>query len=268
MRKVLNRMLWVLFTGLVGLLPVTAMADAPKIGIVIMHGKGGSPDRHVDGLARELKKKGYEVANIEMPWSGRREYDVDTDAADAEIDKAIASLRAAGAQKVFVSGHSQGGAFAVHYGATHPVDGVIAIAPGGSVGGRVFKEKLGKSVGKARKMVEQGKGDKKVNLEDYEGSKGIFSVRTTPAIYLSWFSPDGAMNTKKSVKRMGADTPVLWLVAKNDYKGLRKVNIPLFDEFPGNPHNKMMEPDSDHIGAPYASRDIIVEWTTAVASAK
>ena len=268
MRRACNGLLLGLVGSLAGMLPVATVAEVPKMGIVIMHGKGGSPDRHVDNLARQLKDKGYEVANLEMPWSGRREYDVDTDAADAEVDKAIADMRAKGAQKIFVSGHSQGGAYATHYGATHEVDGVIAIAPGGNVANKLFKEKLGKSVGKARKMVEAGKGDKKVNLDDFEGSKGTYSVRTTPRVYLTWFSPDGAMNMRKSVRRMSPNTPVLWLVAKNDYAGLRKLNIPLFDEFPSNPNTKMMEPDSDHIGAPSASIDLIADWTAVVATAK
>ena len=64
------------------------------MSIVVMHGKGGSPDRFVNGLAAELANRGYIVANLEMPWSGDRNYDADTDAADAQIDKAIAEFNA------------------------------------------------------------------------------------------------------------------------------------------------------------------------------
>ena len=56
--------------------------NAPTIGIVIMHGKGGRPERFVSVLAEGLERKGWLVANIEMPWSGRREYDVDTAGAE------------------------------------------------------------------------------------------------------------------------------------------------------------------------------------------
>ena len=38
-------------------------------------------------------------------------------------------MRAKGATRLFVAGHSQGGLFAVHYAGQHKVDGVIAIAP-------------------------------------------------------------------------------------------------------------------------------------------
>lgn len=59
----------------------------PKIGIVIMHGKGGSPSKHVSDLASNLEGKGYLVANIEMPWSGNRNYDVSVSDAENEVEK-------------------------------------------------------------------------------------------------------------------------------------------------------------------------------------
>ena len=117
----------------------TAQAPSPAIGVVIMHGKGGSPTGYVSGLAAALEQKGYVVANLEMPWSAKREYDADVDAADREVDAALASLRAKGAGKVFVAGHSQGGLFAIHYGGGHPVDGIIAIAPGGNVANPIYR---------------------------------------------------------------------------------------------------------------------------------
>jgi len=67
------------------LLPVQVMADAPKIGIVIMHGKGGSPSKHVADLASALEGKGYLVANLEMPWSGKRDYDATVSAAEEQV---------------------------------------------------------------------------------------------------------------------------------------------------------------------------------------
>ena len=85
--------------------PVSAQ-NAPAIGIVVMHGKGGRPDRHVKLLAEALERKGWLVANLEMPWSGRREYDVDVAAAEKEVTAALDGMRAKGAKKLFVAGHS------------------------------------------------------------------------------------------------------------------------------------------------------------------
>lgn len=153
-------------------LPAAAQSGPPATGIVIMHGKGGSPAKHVADLASSLESKGYLVANLEMPWSARRDYDVSVAAAEQEVESALDRLRARGARKLFVAGHSQGGLFALYFGGRHPVDGVIAMAPGGNVGNQIFREKLGESVEQARKLVADGKGDEKTRLLDYEGAQG------------------------------------------------------------------------------------------------
>jgi len=244
--------------------PAWAQSLETKIGIVIMHGKGGSPTRHVAELASFLETKGYLVANIEMPWSGRRQYDVDVGGAEKEVASALAELRRKGATKLFVAGHSQGGLFALHCGGTHPIDGVVAIAPGGNVANLLFRQNLGESVEGARKLIAEGKGDEKVRFIDFEGAKGTFPVISTPVAYLSWFHPDGAMNQSNATKRV--KVPVLFIAPKGDYPGLLKIKRRMFDALPRHPMTKLYEPDSTHLGAPSASRDEILRWTSQVAS--
>ena len=229
-----------------------------------MHGKGGSPARHVSDLAAALEGKGYLVANLEMPWSGKREYDVNVDAAVKEVQSALETLRSKGAQKLFVAGHSQGGLFAIYFGGKQPVDGIIAIAPGGNVGNLIFREKLGESVGLARKLIAEGKGDEKTRLSDYEGAKGTYPVVTAPGAYLSWFDPDGAMNQTTAAKSMNPQVPVLFIVPTRDYPGLRKVKDHFFSLLPKNALSKLYEPDSSHLDSPFASRDQILRWTAEV----
>lgn len=245
----------------------TSIAQAPSsaIGVVIMHGKGGSPARFVSGLASSLEQKGFLVANLEMPWSRSREYDAGVDAAEKQVDAALDALRAKGAGKVFVAGHSQGGLFAIHYGGKHPVDGIIAIAPGGNVANAIYRKELGQSVEQARKLVAEGKGNEKTRFSDYEGSKGTYPVTATPAAYLTWFDPEGAMNQVKASKAMNPQVPVLFIAPKNDYPGLVRIKQMMFDALPRNPLTRMYEPDSSHLDAPSASRDEIVRWTVEVA---
>ena len=243
-----------------------AQTPSPGIGIVIMHGKGGSPTKFVADLASALEGKGYLVANLEMPWSGRRHYDADVSTAEKEVETALDTLRGKGAKKLFVSGHSQGGSFALYFGTKHVVDGIVAIAPGGSTGSRLFREKLGDSVEHARKLIAEGKGDEKTQLMDFEGSRGTYPVVCTPAAYLSWFDPAGAMNEMTAVKGMNPNVPVLFIAPKGDYPGLRKIKQSMFDSLPRNPLTRLYEPDSNHLGAPTASIDEIVRWTTDVAN--
>lgn len=250
------------------LLPLKALAEtgSGKIGIVIMHGKGGAPTKHVSALASALEGQGFLVANLEMPWSGSREYDVNVSAAEQEVDVALNKLRDKGAKKLFVAGHSQGGLFALYFGSKHVVDGIIAIAPGGNVGSATFREKLGGSVALARKLVAEGKGAEKTSLADLEGSKGTYTLLASPAAYLTWFDPEGAMNQAKAVQSMNPEVPVLYIAPVNDYPVLLGVKQKMFDALPKNPKSKLYEPNTSHLNAPSASLTEIVEWTTAVAN--
>ena len=221
----------------------------------------------MSGLASSLEQRGYLVANLEIPWSAKRQYDAGVDVAEKEVDAALDALRAKGSRSVFVAGHSQGGLFAIHYGGRHRVDGVIAIAPGGNVANFVFRRELGQYVEQARKLVAEGKGNEKTRFGDYEGSKGAFPVTATSAAYLSWFDPEGAMNQERASRAMSPQVPVLFIAPKNDYPGLRNVKQTMFDALPKNPLTRMYEPDSSHFDAPSASRDEIVRWTAEVAGA-
>ena len=270
MKNTLRRCVALLLAIVPTLLPVaaSAQAQAPKIGIVIMHGKGGSPTKYVAGLAQALERKGYLVANLEMPWSGKREYDVSVAAADREVESALAALRSKGAQKLFVAGHSQGGLYALHFGDAHAVDGIIAIAPGGNVASPIFRDNLGDAVAEARKLMAAGKGEEKARLADFESSKGTYPIVTTPKLYLDWFDPGGAMNEVKAAKTMNPATPVLYVAPTRDYPGLRKIKQLMFGSLPANPLTKLYEPNASHVEAPSASVDEIVAWTSAVAGAK
>jgi pimeloyl-ACP methyl ester carboxylesterase len=263
-----ERLLLILILALSGItIPVTPIAETGdiRIGIVLMHGKGGSPTKYVLELDSALEKKGFLVANLEMPWSGKRNYDVNVSVAEQEVESALTSLRSRGAQKFFVAGHSLGGLFALYFGGRHVVDGIIAIAPGGNAGGALMRDKLGGSVDMARKLVADGKGEEKVILSDYEGTRGIYPVNTTPAAYLSWFDPDGAMNETLAVKNMNPAVPVLFIAPKDDYPVLIKTKRLMFNSLPGNQLSILYEPDSGHLDAPSASIEEIIRWTMNVA---
>ena len=255
-----------LLLGLAVSAPARAQPAPAKLGIVVMHGKGGSPTRHVAELAAGLEMKGYLVANVEMPWSGGRSYDVPVAAAESEVEAALAQLRAQGAAHLFVAGHSQGGLFALYFGDRHPVDGIIAIAPGGNVASPSYREKLGEAVARARELAAAGKADEQTRLLDFEGSKGVYTIWCTPANYLSWFDPDGAMNELKAIKSMDPRVPVLFIAPTGDYPPLRASRQMMFGALPPHPLTRLYEPNSNHLGAPAASIEEIARWTAQVAA--
>jgi pimeloyl-ACP methyl ester carboxylesterase len=247
--------------------PLAALAQAEAIGIVVMHGKGGSPAGLVADLAQTLETRGYLVANLEMPWSGRRNYDVPVGRAEDEVQAALAGLRGKGARKLFVAGHSQGGAFATHLAGRLSVDGIIVIAPGGDVSNRVFRQTVGESLTRARRLIAEGKGAERAALQDYEGSRGAYTVSAVPAAYVTWFDPEGAMNTRRAARSANPQTPILWIVPTGERPALRSTTLPLYRDLPRHPLTRLHEPDADHRGAPTDSADEIARWTKAVAAA-
>jgi alpha-beta hydrolase superfamily lysophospholipase len=268
MRQISRQFIAYMIAAFLAIFPlvVTAETAAMPIGIVIMHGKGGSPAKHVSDLASSLEERGYLVANLDMPWSGRREYDVDVNTAEKEIESTLETLRSKGAKKLFVAGHSQGGLFALYFGGRHIIDGVIAIAPGGNVNSPLFKEKLGESVELARKLIDEGKGSEKARFFDYEGAKGAYPIVSAPSVYFSWFDPNGAMDQMAAIKNMNSKIPVLFVAPTGDYPALQKIKQLMFGSLPPNPLSKLYEPASTHVGSPSASRDEIVRWAMEVIS--
>ena len=244
----------------------TAQSAQTRIGIVVMHGKGGSPAKYVAELASGLELKDYLVANLEMPWSGARSYDAPVAAAESEVEAALGALRSKGATHLFVAGHSQGGLFALYFGGRHPLDGIIAIAPGGNVASPTYRERLGDSLSHARELIAAGRADEKTRLQDFEGSRGMYTIWCTPANYLSWFDPDGAMNELKAIKSVDPKVPVLFIGPTGDYPPLQASRQMMFHALPANPLTRLYEPDSSHLGAPAASIEEIVHWTAQVAA--
>ena len=261
MIKILRCSTGVLLVLLTFLLPPSLQAapSASEIGVVVMHGKGGRPGKFVDELASAFEREGFQVANLEMPWSGSRHYDVDMNGGVDEITRALDAMRDKGARKVFVTGHSQGGLFALHYGGSHRVDGLVPVAPGGQVDADSFVTALGQYVAKAKQMVEEGRGNEKADFADYEGSRGTNAVTTTAAIYLNWFDPKGA-HTTRAYRSVKEGTPVLYVAPKRDYPGLQKSKHQNFGALPPHPKTRLYEPDSDHMNAPAAAASEIILW--------
>ena len=121
MRRVFAALVFALACG-------AAVAAETPLGVIVMHGKWGAPDRQVDVLARALEKAGYRVSVPEMPWSQRRAYDRPVESADTEIDAELEKLKASGAARIVVAGHSLGASYALHYAGRRDVDGVCPLA--------------------------------------------------------------------------------------------------------------------------------------------
>lgn len=239
-------------------------AAQTTLGFVVLHGKGGRPEGLTAPLDASLQQQGMLVISPEMPWSGKRKYDSDVAAAEAQITEAVQSLRQRGAAKVFLAGHSQGAVFGLHYASRHPLDGLILIVPGGNVATNFYRQKVGSSVSQARSLVAARKGGEAGEFDEFEGDKGIWKVRTTAASYLSWFDPEGAMNQTKSSRALPKTLPVLHVAPTSDYPALLRAKQEMYGAL-ATPLKRLYEPPSDHRNAPRDAAAEIARWATEVA---
>jgi pimeloyl-ACP methyl ester carboxylesterase len=231
-----------------------------RLGIVLLHGKNGSPDGYIGSLARALRRAGASVENPEMPWSRYRGFDRDYEESIREIDAAVRRLKARGAQRIVVGGHSLGAGVALGYAARRPgLAGVIVLAPGHWVGMRGFQRKIRFDYRKARRMVRAGRGEEYGNF--YDINQGRLIPRSLKArIYLSWFDPQGPANYQRNVQRIGLRTPILWVVGRKDRLALLGVKHYGFARASGNPKSRYVEIDSNHLQTPNDAIPVVIRW--------
>jgi pimeloyl-ACP methyl ester carboxylesterase len=235
--------------------------DPPSTGVVLIHGKWGRPadPNTVGPLAAALQKAGFVVDQPEMPWSGARLYDRSFDQAMDEIDAAVARLRARGAKKIVVAGHSQGGSAALRYAALgHSLDAMVLIAPAPLPEAGRYRTMVADDVAKARAMVAAGHGDETAQFTDPNSDNRSRLVRFKAAVFLSYNAPDGPAAMSANIQHLGT-APVLWLAPRFDplSAGLDRAMWP---KLPPSTPGTRIEVISDHMGGPVAGRDAVVDW--------
>lgn len=250
--------------GLLCLFCAAAASAASDVAAIVMHGKWGSPHGQISAAANALQREGYAVISPEMPWSRGRLYDRSVEEADAAMDAEIARLRANGARRIFLVGHSLGAAYALHYASRSEVSGVIAIAPGHRPEARRFAESFSNDVRKARELVAAGRPDEMISFTDLNSGNRRDRLTARAVSFVSYFDPGGPMNMTRNVAGVKTGTPVLWIVPTREETGLRDGGLLLYKQLPPHAATRLVEPESDHLGAPAASAGSIVEWVRAV----
>jgi pimeloyl-ACP methyl ester carboxylesterase len=255
----------------VGLLLAPDFCDAEPAnlhgtGIVFLHGKGGWPGGFDGGLITGVKEEGALVATPEMPWSFHRRYDATYDQALAEIDAAIAGLKAGGANRIVLVGHSLGANAAIGYAARHPeLAGVVALAPGHLPEVGNLRSYVSDAVARAKALIAEGKGNVPQSFPDM--GQGIpLTATATPIVYLSWFDPNGPAVIPKNAAAIGAaasPVPLLWVVGKLDPIDRRGPEY-AFNALAKNPKSKYLEIFAGHLTTPMIARRQVIDWINAL----
>jgi pimeloyl-ACP methyl ester carboxylesterase len=237
-------------------------ADLRGFGIVYLHGKGGWPGALNGGILSALQDEGAVVATPEMPWSFNRIYGATYDQAMSEIDAAVADLKAKGARRIVVIGHSLGANAAIGYAARHPdLAGIVALAPGHLPEAEGMRSHTESAIAEAKQLIAEGQGNVPKRFPDM--AQGIPLIATaTPVVYLSMFDPDGPAVIPRNAAAM-APIPFLWVVGTLDPIDRRGPEY-AFNAGAKNPKSKYIEIFAGHLTTPLASRKQVVEWINSL----
>ena len=241
-------------------------ANLQDFGIVYLHGKAGWPGALNGGILSSLEEEGALVAKPEMPWSLHRRYAATYEQAMAEIDAVVADLKAKGAARIVIIGHSLGANAAIGYAARHrEVAGVVALAPGHLPEAEQMRGFVSDAVARAKQLIATGSGNVSQTFPDM--AQGIpLTTTATPIVYLSMFDPDGPAVIPKNTAAMGAamgPVPLLWVVGKLDPIDSRGPEY-AFNAGAKNPKSKYIEVFAGHLTTPLVARKQVLAWINSL----
>ncbi len=257
--------LTLLAVGLVAVALIGAPAQAQSdIGVVLMHGKQSFPGQPPGLLqiADRLRELGVKVLTPQMPWStGRWEHiDVTVEQVYGQIDGYVAQLKAQGARRIVVAGHSLGGNMALSYAvARGNVAGVVMLSPGHAPGffynkSSAFRDALGK----AHAMVEAGQGAQPFSGPDSNQGQE-FALSTTAAVYVSWMAPRGLVSMPRQSPLLPAAIPVMVVMGKSE-NALDSTRSGIYKPAAKHPYSVFLAVDGDHRTATDAAIIDVVQW--------
>ncbi len=233
------------------------------MGVVLLHGKGGSPGGLLSGLASALQGAGALVSMPAMPWhgSGGRPsgYLESYDQAMARIGGAAQQLQSRGAKKIVVGGHSFGANAAIGYAARRgeTLAGVMALAAGHVPELPGFRKTVADSVARAKQLVAAGQGGTATTLTDTNQGT-TFQVSARPSAYLSYFDPSGPAVMPRNAARMPS-VPFLWVVGTSDAMYQRGESY-AFARAPRHPKSKYLVVSAGHTDTPNVAREQVAAW--------
>jgi pimeloyl-ACP methyl ester carboxylesterase len=245
--------------------------DPAKVGVVVIHAghtfdplvqghsKPSPAGRSTAGLAHELERAGFRVLAPEMPWSTIHPYDRTFEEALDQIAAAVEKLQAQGADRVVVVGHSFGGGAVIGFGALRGgVSGIVALAAGVDPAAPVQMEERADSVAKAEAMVAANRADDISTFDDFDMAvHGI--VFTTPAHYLSFFSPNGEMSMHRNLAHWPAGLPLLWIDGSDEARNPGRRRMVLSRLRP-DPLTRYMLVSASHNMVANEATDAVVAW--------
>jgi pimeloyl-ACP methyl ester carboxylesterase len=238
-----------------------AAAGLQGVGVVFLHGKGVWSGAFDGGIPAALEAEGAVTASPEMPWSLLRIYGATYDEALREIDTAVAGLKARGATRVVVIGHSLGANAAIGYAARRRgIAAVVAISPGHLPETDEMRARTASAIVEARTLAAAGEKSRRLWPDRVQGIPTLATA--SPAVYLSMFDPDGPAVIPKNAAALHG-VPLLWVVGDSDPIFARGREY-AFARAPRNPKSRYITVPAGHLAAPSVARSQVVEWVKSL----
>ncbi|QFY42723.1 alpha/beta fold hydrolase [Candidatus Methylospira mobilis] len=175
-------LLFAVVTGLTINATVCLALEPAITGVVLLHGKGADPES-LQPLGETLKTAGFSIEVPLLPWSGSANYSQPYQKAVKEIAGAISRLRAQGARRIVVAGHSLGGNAALRWATTDErLAAAVLLAPAHFPEGDTALKLAGESVTKAREILRAKSANQTSDFVEVPSGKTLL---LPAAVYLS-----------------------------------------------------------------------------------
>lgn len=256
-----------LVVALAATLSATSVQAQDRIGVILMHGKQGSPrGEGIANLASQLESAGHKVIAPSMPWSSGawEKISVTVEQVFALIDGHANTLRGQGATRIVVGGHSLGANVALAYAVDRGnVAGLVMAAPGHQPGYTYRAHKtIREAVDRARSLVDAGQGNQSLTGQD-DNQGRTFSISTTAAVYVSWLDPNGRLAMNVQAPRLPASIPLMLVIGTKDVFFSRAESV-VYQPAAKNPYSKYLVVEADHGQTPFAAAKRITDWVTGL----
>ena len=241
--------------------PAAAQSD---LGVVLMYGKQAtwSTATGLRDMAATLEKAGAKVALPEMPWrkGSWESINVTVGQAHALIDQEVAKLKARGAQRIVVGGHSLGANVALSYAVVRGnLAGVMMAAPGHSPDNWVrFDAGIRAAVMKVKALYDAGQRTQSFQGPDINTNERNV-ISTTVEVYGSWMNPMGRASMETQAPLLPATTPIFVAVSK-DESGYSLVKDRIFKPAAKNPYSLYVETVGAHGMVDFAVSKRATDW--------
>lgn len=252
-------------------LGLTPRGQHERLGVILLHGKFGTPNDRKSGLtfiARNLESMGHLVAVPQMPWGEDWEKVAQGVPEVLEtIDGLAAALRAAGAGRIVIGGHSMGANVALTYAVTRGnVAGLVMVAPGHRPNDLVLSdERVRIAIAEAQMLDRAGRGDEPFSGPDVPWGEQIM-LMTRAGTYFSWMDPQGLAAMNVQAPRLASSIPLLMVVGRRD-SYFERAEAAVYKPAARHPYSRYLPVGADHSMTAMAASTPIVQWIDGLPSA-